>query len=198
VSTSADRAHRRAQRQLASVVERRMRALVVGLDAPESQSAMTAYSRAAVPLVAGAQTRSATLSLAYMRQVATPRRTPSIERALRGVLVTAESPVATSPVLRIWGLVEQGMTVGEAQVAAASYAWGLASGDMAVAERGGLDEGATASGERIIGWRKELSPDSCDWCQLVGAERIYSSADSVPFHERDECSVAPVFESEGE
>jgi hypothetical protein len=198
MSTAVDRAHRRAQRQLGVVVERRLRGLIAGLPEPEAQSAMTLYNRTATPLVAGAQMQSASLAIAYVGRRAKPRRAPSIGRALRGVAIDAASPVATSPILRLWGLVEQGATVSEAQLAAASYAWGLASNDLAVAERGGLEEGGAVAGERVIGWRKEVDPSCCDWCQLVADERIYSSADSVPFHERDQCSVAPVFESEGE
>jgi hypothetical protein len=198
MSAALDRQHRKAQRRLGAATEQSLRRIITGLPEPESQSAMTLYSRSATPLVAGAQTRSAGLALAYMGRTAKPQRTPSLQRALRGVIVTTASPVATSPVLRLWAQLEEGVTPAEAALVAASYAWALASNDLAVAERGGLDEGASASGQRIIGWRKEVDPDCCDWCQLVANERLYSSADSVPFHERDQCSAAPVLEGEGE
>jgi hypothetical protein len=196
MSRQADQTHRRAQRWLGELTAARLKAVIAALPDPRDQTAMDTYNTAAVPIVAGGQHRSAQLALAYLAAVAAPRTPASVDRALRGVLVTGDSPVTRSPILRMWSLIDHGQPAQEAAVAAGSYAEALASNDLQVAEHAGLEEGARVAGERIVGWRKELDPGCCDWCQLVGAERIYKAADTVPFHERDRCSVSPVLAGE--
>lgn len=195
--SAVDIAHRAAQVGLRERVGSGLGALLANLPEPESQAAMEAYSRAALPLVAGGQRSAAMLALAYMERVA-PGRGASLERALRGVQVDAEAPVVRSPVLRLWGLLADGADPSEATAASASYADALASGDLQVAERSGLMEGASASGREVIGWRKQLAGSACEWCRLVGFERVYNSAETVPFHDRDSCGVAPVLGAESE
>jgi hypothetical protein len=161
---------------------------------------MDAYNRRAYLIVAGAQVRSAQVAIAYMSLVVPfdrTRPTPTAASAIAaaGVAVTAASPVARSPILRLWHLIDDGAGEAEAKLAASSYADELASTDLHVAQRAGLESGARAGHRRIDGWRKDLSADACDWCRLV-AGRTYRSADSVPFHSRDNCSVAPVLEEE--
>jgi hypothetical protein len=117
------------------------------------------------------------------------------ERAVADALVGEDSPVARSPILRLWGVLGEGGAMADAQQQAASYAEGLSSGDLQAAERGGLHEAARATGRDIKGWRKVLGPKACDWCRTIASDESgrYHSADSVPFHQRDECGVAPVF-----
>jgi hypothetical protein len=67
---------------------------------------------------------------------------------------------------------------------------------MQAAQRAGADAAAGVSSERIVGWRKDVVDDCCDWCHLVGDERIYRGADTVPFHDGDRCGVAPVYSDE--
>jgi hypothetical protein len=196
VARAADRTHRRAQRRLYDQVAATLAALIDALQDPRAQTAMDIYNRAATRTVGGGQRRAAQLAFAYLATLAPPVQPASVERALRGVLVDSGSAVARSPILNLWSALDEGTPVAQAKQAAGSYAGALASNDLAVAERGGLDEGARASGERIVGWRKELDPNCCDWCQQVADERVYRSADSVPFHERDRCSAAPVFAGE--
>jgi hypothetical protein len=201
----ADTLHRTAQERLAAETARRLAALIGALPEPGEQAAMDAYAPAAARVVAGGQHKAATLGMAYVGRLA-PRApgkaAPTAERALAGVLVDETSPVARSPVLRMWKRLGEGVDVTEAKREAASYAEELGSNDLQVAERGGLQEAARASGRKIKGWRKVLSSSPCEWCRSVaGAEGSsgqsgrYHQADSVPFHERDQCGVAPVFES---
>lgn len=156
---------------------------------------MDAYNRAAAPVVAGGQHRAAQLAVAYIATQAQPRSTPALGVALRDLIVTRASPVTRSPILRLWSLIDDGHAVAEAQGAAGSYAEALASNDLQVAERAGLNEGARVAGERVVGWRKALDPGCCAWCQRL-AVGTYRSAESVPFHERDRCSVAPILKGE--
>lgn len=202
IRARADQQHRLAQRKLDEQVGAKLGAILRALDDPLTQAAFDAYSAAAATTVAGGQRRSAQLAFAYVGAIARvpkPKRPPSVAKALAGgVLVTRQSPVTRSPMLRVWGMVGAGSLVEDAIANAALYAATLASTELMVAERGGLDEAAAASGARIVGWRKELSDNACEWCQTVAGDTTYGSADSVPFHANDECSVAPVFADEGE
>lgn len=170
--------------------------MLQALPAPRAQQSMDAWNIAAMRTVAGGQRQAAYFAFAYLAQLRAMRRAPSLERALEGVLVTRSSPVASSPVLRLWRLLDEGQEEAVAVTDAGNYAAWLSSNDLQVAQRGGLNEAASASGGRIVGWQKELSASACDWCQTVGAERLYSSADAVPFHANDTCGVSPVFGEE--
>lgn len=174
--------------------------LLLRLPEPSTDEAFALYERESARLVGGAQRLSATLAMAYVAQLSPPRDTtppPTAERALEGVAVTAASPVTRSPVLRLLARLKEGEEETLARRSAGSYAGELGSGDVQAAERGGLDEAARAGTRRIVGWRKELSPEPCPWCVTIasGGGR-YRRADTVPFHSRDRCGVAPVFADE--
>lgn len=194
----ADRAHRLAQKRLDELTGRTLAQLLASLRNPVEQVAMDTYNVAATRVVGGAQRRSAQLSFAYVGALTPPKRPPSIARALAGVVVTRDSPVTRSPVLRLWREVGRGVELALAVQTASAYAATLASNDLQVAQQSALAEAGSASDQKIIGWRKELADDACEWCQTVGAERIYSRADTVPFHANDECAVSPVFADEGD
>ena len=99
--------------------------------------------------------------------------------------------------LRLLARLQDGDEEPLARQAAGSYAGELGTGDVQAAQRGGLDEAARAGTRRIRGWRKELGPEPCEWCVTIasGGGR-YHRADTVPFHARDHCGVAPVFDDE--
>jgi hypothetical protein len=175
-------------------------AMLARLPDPSTEQAFTLYAQAATRLVGGAQRRSATYAIAYLTQLSPPApaaEPPTVARALAGVVVTPESPVARSPVLRLLARLKEGDAEPLARHAAGSYAGELGTGDLHAAMRGGLDEAARAGGRAIRGWRKELSPEPCPWCVTIasGGGR-YHRADTVPFHPRDHCGVAPVFADE--
>ena len=99
--------------------------------------------------------------------------------------------------LRLLARLQDGDDELLARQAAGSYAGELGSGDLHAAERGGLDEAARTGTRRIVGWRKELSTEPCPWCVTIAAGGgRYRRADTVPFHARDRCGVAPVFADE--
>lgn len=200
MSLQADREHRRAQARLADATGERLAALIAALPDPEAENAIELFAPQAARVVSGGQERAARFAIAYVSKLSPPTRarTPaSVTRALEGVVVDQSSPVARSPILRLKALLADGEDELEARRASASYANGLASGDLQAAERGGLTEGARAGARRVVGWRKSLAPNACSWCQTIasGGGR-YRAPETVPFHQRDECGVAPVFEDE--
>jgi len=195
-----DRRHRFVQERLSTALEAALMAVLLRLPEPSSDAAFGLYERHALRLVGGAQRRSASFAMAYVAGLSPPSPLtdpPSTERALAAVAVDAGSPVARSPVLRLLARLADGDDELVARRAAGSYAGELGSGDLHAAERGGLDEAARAGTRRIVGWRKELSPNPCPWCVTIasGGGR-YRRADTVPFHPRDRCSVAAVFADE--
>jgi hypothetical protein len=167
--------------------------MIAALPEPRAQEALAVYNVAAARSVAGAQRRAAQLAIAFIGSYA-PVVNPSIDRALEGIVVTRDAPVTRSPILRLWRDLDEGVERGLAITAASSYARSLSSGDLQVAQRGGLREGARATGRKNVRWRKELSGDACEWCRAVGGDRTYASPDDVPFHANDACSVSPAFE----
>jgi hypothetical protein len=194
VTAAYDEAHRRAQQQLAGNVSARLAAMIAGLPAAREQAAMDVYNQAAARLVAGGQRRAAQLAIGYLSLIVDGqpgRAAPSPDRAIADVRVSPQSAVAYSPILRLWYLIDQGLELGDAKLAAGSYADELATNDLHAAQRAGLDEAAHAADRRIEGWQKQLAGDACEWCRSV-ATKTYASAESVPFHPRDACSVSPV------
>ena len=99
--------------------------------------------------------------------------------------------------LRARRLVGEGETLIEAKEQASAYAGQLGSLDLQTGQRVGLEQGVGAGGARIVGYRKELAGGACSWCRET-AQTTYGSADAVPFHHNDGCSVAPVLADEEE
>lgn len=86
-----------------------------------------------------------------------------------------------------------GLSLQEAVLAAASKAVAAALADVTTAERG-TAELIDEAEDRIVGWRRCLSPRACRWCAEVAAQR-YGSAESAgaPNHDGNcHCSVIPI------
>jgi hypothetical protein len=187
--------HRRAQDALTRRTGLALAGIIALLPEPETQEAMDRYHGEALRVVGGGQAQAVRFSFAYMAAVSPPsprKPPPTIARALEGIAITAESPVTSSPMLRLWKLLKENEEPELAAQLAGSYANGLASAELQLAQRGGLIEGARAGKRGLRGWTKALSGNACAWCRSVAAG-TYRSPDAVPFHERDHCSVAPVF-----
>jgi hypothetical protein len=195
-----DERHRARQHQLAGRLELGLARLVGRLETL-SEEELRAYHDGAYPLVAGGQRSAAVLAAGYglarTRRPGRPTAPMDVDGALKstGVLVTTESRSLVAPVLRARHLVADGTELVAAKQQAASYAGQLGTLDLQAAQRVGLEQGAGAGGERVIGYRKEPSGEACDWCQQTAGE-VYGSPDAVPFHANDACAVAPVIEGE--
>lgn len=185
--------HRDAQGRLLDVVARRLELELARLQ-NLSDEQRDLYVARAVPLIVAGQRRAATLAAGYARAIA-PTRDPQlpVELAVDEVAVTAETAWVASPIIRARAELAAGAAWTAALAVAASKARGYVSGDLAVAQRHGLERGAASTGARLRGYRKVLAASACPWCRDV-ADGVYARASSVPFHERDACSVAPVFD----
>lgn len=201
--TRLDEQHRARQHALRVSVGDRLGAMLsrLALEGDHVQAELEAYAAGAYLTVAGGQRASASTSAGYAELRARARRRTRRARALNvegalersGVLVTPASSSLVAPVLRAMSLSSSGSTLVDAVTAAASYAYALSSNDLQAASSVGLDEGASASGSRLVGFTRELAPGCCEWCASLDGE-VFDTAGEVPFHDRDACSVAPVFE----
>jgi hypothetical protein len=191
-----DERHRDRQQEL-SVRLARSLGLLVATWETLSQDELEGYVAAAYPRVAGGQRQAARLAAGYgltlTRRPGVPTSATDLAGALResAVEVTAESRSLVAPPLRARHLVAEGATLLEAKADAAEYAGQLSGLDLQAAQRVGLEEGVTAGGARVVGYRKQLAGGACDWCRETSAT-VYGSAEAVPFHRNDACSVAPV------
>jgi len=188
-----DDTHRRAQRALQDRTGTAVAGLLAAITLERSQQIRDAYATANSRLIAGGQQSAARLALAYIAAYAPPTTPPDLVTALAGTLITPDSPGAFVGLLRLWSLLDQDVPEPQARQQAGSYSANLSGGDLQAAQRAGLDEAARAAGRRPR-WRKDPSPTACAWCQTIasGGAR-YHSADSVPFHQSDHCSVSPEF-----
>jgi hypothetical protein len=194
--TALDTRHRVQQERLAHGVARRLGGMLRGL--PDlAQPSVVAYHDGALVLVLGGQHTSANLAAGYTA-ARSRRRLLDVDvvnaLARSGVLVTTDSRSLVAPVLRARHLVAEGAELAAALENAAGYAAALSSNDLQAAQRVGLAEGA---GDGVVGWRKLVGPDACQWCNLT-ADTVYADPDSIPFHDNDRCSVEPVLENEPE
>lgn len=195
--------NRSGQRQLANDVAATLSQTLARL--PDlSDESLDHYVKRAYPVLVGGQRASANLAAAYsvaLARLERPRAPTSSEvdlvAAMRSadVLVTPESRSLPAPVLRARALVADGQTRAQGLTAASSYAGALASNDLQAAQRVGLQEGAATMSLGVVGYRKDLDADACEWCAEV-ANEVYGNADAVPFHDRDRCAVSPVLEGE--
>lgn len=159
-----------------------------------SPEAADVYVAAAVPTVAAGQRRAATLAAGFARALApTVDRSRPLELELETVAVTADTAWIHSPIIVGRRELGAGATWAAAIALAAVKAKGYASGDLAVAQRHGLERGARSTGARVAGYRKALAGGACAWCRDV-AGTLYALPSNVPFHEHDACSVVPVFD----
>lgn len=184
--------HRVAQGRLLAVVAGQLAGRLSQLPDVSDES-RDAYVAGAVPLIVAGQRRAATYAAAFARAIA-PAVDPAgrLDLQLDELVVTAETAWVASPIIVARRELGAGSSWGAALELAATKAKGYTSGDLAVAQRHGITRGAASTGAELDGYRKVLAGGACAWCRDVSGG-LYRSADSVPFHEHDACSVEPVY-----
>lgn len=183
-------AYRTAQSQTTLATEASLAAwAAVALGASDEAAAL--YLPGAVERTAGGQARAAALAAGYVAGIMAAAVDPPSRLApvdLSGVpLVTEETRWLYSPVLRMRALLAEGVAEPAAHAQASAYAVSMVPGDLQAAERAGLDAGAAAHNARAR-FRKVPAGGACGWCQEI-ASKDYPSAEAVPFHAGDRCSV---------
>lgn len=180
--------------------------MVAAVTLERSVEVRQTFAQTVARVVSGGQFAAAAFAAAYLRGYVLPVEPIDVTGALTGVLLAASDPKAVVGLLRMWHLIDEGAGIPEARLSAATYARGLAEGDMQTAQRAGLDAAAQAT-RQAVRWRKVAGPDACDWCQAIAggpAPARYFSAASVPMHMPVpgkgrgvcRCSVAPEFVTE--
>ena len=157
-----------------------------------SDAQADAFVAAAVPVVAGAQTATAHLVAAYVaalrRQVLGSAEQSTVDvTGLRGVepeqvyrrpVVTARTAVADVGFDEAMGQAEQRAGV-------------LASTDVALAQRAAMLQ-AVGSDERVVGYRRVLTGDSCAYCATASTQR-YRRGSLAPLHPHCDCSWTEIY-----
>jgi len=197
-----DELHRRRQQGIQRAVGAGLGVLLRAMPSLDEES-LAFYVDGAYPIVAGGQTTAGETAAGYIGVIAAARarareqrhrlrRPPDVLAALTrsGVLVQPDSRSLVAPVLRARALEADGMAAPAALEAASSYADALASNAMQAAQRVGLGEGAAANGLEVDGWRKQLGPGACSWCNAI-ANGVYADPDAVPYHDNERCGVEP-------
>jgi hypothetical protein len=193
--TALDVLHRQAQARLRGAVGATVAGSLWAVTLDRDEEVFDAYAATTARVVSAGQRQAAQFAAAYIGTLAAPVR--AIDQGpLLDALMTPESDSATSGLLRLWRLLDEGEDEAVARLAAGEYAGGLAETDLQGAARIGLDAAADAT-ERRARWSLELNPSACEWCRHV-AEDGYTSAEGVPIphspggeHPGGACNCSP-------
>jgi hypothetical protein len=137
------------------------------------------FRELALPATLALTNRAGALSAAYLAAL------------LREPVVAATRPVEPDfrgPFTRLWGAIGRGESFDDALMAGSSRA--EASGRNAVVSTA-RRVGDQLESDQIVGWRRVLDADPCEWCVSVSGQ-TYKSAESADFgHDRCGCGVTP-------
>lgn len=161
------------------------------------------FVRTAVPLVAGAQRATATITTAYLSrldsvQIGRPVRLPAVDPAsFVGDAVRAADPetVYTRPFVVVRTALADGKTPDQAAAAGAQRLAVIAATDVQLAKTH-ASQAALAHMDHVNGYRRVLTgTHSCGLC-LVAATQRYHRDDLLPIHPGCDCGVAPLAPNE--
>lgn len=157
------------------------------------------FVRTAVPLVAGAQRATATLTTAYLArldslQTGRPVRLPAVDpNDFVGDAVRAADPntVYTRPIVVVRTALADGKTLDQAVSAGAQRLNIIAATDVQLAKTH-ASQAALEQMPDVVGYRRVLTgPHSCGLC-IVAATMRYHKADLAAIHPGCDCGVAPL------
>ncbi len=178
---------RRAQRRLSLLRQATALALIRLWDGlpDHHEEAQPRWSALASPVVLAAQSRAIDTQIAYLR--ARLGEDITFDRAQLLALSTVD---LSDPFISLAVSLRDGESLRAALKAGRERTQDLA--DTAVSHASRSANTAADGHRRIVGWRRVLTGDSCDWCVTVAGQR-YRSAESAAFgHEACNCSVAPI------
>jgi hypothetical protein len=158
-----------------------------------------AFAAQAVPLVAGAQNSTATLTAAYLaRMVATmsgaPPPPPRVNPAtVTGHAVRAANPaeVYRRPFVQVWTDLSKGADLNQAVQAGGRRLQNIAATDLQLAKTNAAQQVLSIE-HRVVGYRRVLTGNqSCGLCIVASTQR-YRKSELLPIHPGCDCSVSPV------
>lgn len=141
----------------------------------------------AKPFVEGGRAEAVDLTTAYLAEL-TGETPKTFDPA---VFI---EPAYEAPFLRTWKHLSDGQPWDQARAGATSQAESMA---VDAVQSGGIER-MTHSGLKIVGYRRVVTPDACDWCRLVSTQR-YHTAHTASFghgrgkHNNCHCTVVAIF-----
>lgn len=147
-------------------------------------SAHAAWQAQAAPVVAASQSQASGLAAAYVATLAAAPM-PSVD--------VAAGPDLLDPFIALGGALNRGLTFETAQELGRSRAEAVGAESVQWTARQAVGE-AAAGTRGVVGWRRVLEGDSCEWCALVSTQR-YSTAAAASLgnqHTRCDCDVVPI------
>lgn len=158
------------------------------------------FAAAVVPIVLGGQRQVASLTDAYLAQLATlalgervrPVGIPAaVATGARGVDART---VYTRPGLTVWNELSQGRPLEQAVKIAHDRAVVLAGTDLQLAKTHSA-QFVIDRNDRVTGYERVPDGNACELCLLASTQR-YHSGDLMPIHDRCSCDVNPIFDTE--
>lgn len=147
-------------------------------------AAHAAWQAQAAPVVASSQGQASGLAAAYVATLAAAPM-PSVD--------VAAGPDLLDPFIAFGGAINRGLTFESARDLGRSRAEAVGSESVQWTARQAVGEAASAT-RGVVGWRRVLEGDSCEWCALASTQR-YSSAEAASLgnqHARCDCDVVPI------
>jgi hypothetical protein len=147
------------------------------------------FVRRVVPVVNGAQ-RSVSSSTAGMLALATGARGP-VTNLFGALLRNSVAPevVYRRGVITARRVMSEGRPLTEALAVGRARTVSTAATDVTLAQRGQMD--AWVAADRIVGYRRVLTGNSCLFCATASTQRYYGS-NLAPLHNGCDCGMAPI------
>lgn len=136
------------------------------------------FIRESLPMARGGREAAIDLTTDYLAQLT--GQSPA------GIDLREFAPAWDAPFLRTWHNLKSGQTFDEARQGGASQAEALGSD---IVRQGGEDRMAKP-GVTVIGWRRVVHPDACEWCQVVGTQTYRTEESASKSHHDCRCLPA--------
>lgn len=159
-----------------------------GLD----QKALEQFPTQAAPVVAGAQAAAAAFVAAYFAVLLGPHnvRLPAIDRSQLTTRPTPPIEVYQRAIITARKAIADGHPFPDAMRIGRERATSTADTDVVLAQRSATLQ-LVRNDERIVGYRRVLTGQSCAFCATASTVR-YRTDQLMPIHNRCDCGVAPI------
>lgn len=180
---------RRFQASLATVADRTAFSMALSWQHLGSydESDIVRYVRATSQATGAAKRATVRLSSAFYSSLG------SVPPAgINAARVAVEVP-SRDPFIAYWRGLKTGSSWLDAVAAGRSRAEAVGADFVHSTSRRTGDVVAEATGQRVVGWRRVLTGNACEWCALVATQRYHSSESADFGHQRCDCSAVPIY-----